>query len=180
MFLWLKISSWYWMLMIRFVLSVLNISILSRVFQPLLLIPLLPSFINLSQTATFLWFNFKINVCNPCLTDFWLDPWFHDIPLAKTPTYFNMHDSLDSLSFGNFFRMTTKFFQLLKHLWAQMLLWIGCIRFILTYPQVVIGFGSLNTLMPPWFLLFILFSMIVPLEILLGLVGVKFGNWRFL
>lgn len=34
-------------------------------------------FKSLSQTSISLGFNFKINVCNPHVTDLWLDPWLH-------------------------------------------------------------------------------------------------------
>lgn len=56
----------------------------------------------ITHTTEKLVFNFKLNICNPSLTSLWDDPWLHDILVAKKPTSFNMHDSLDSLTIEDF------------------------------------------------------------------------------
>lgn len=51
----------------------------------------------ISQSTVTMGFNFKINICNPNSTSLWNDPWIHDVPLAKKPTFFRMHESMESL-----------------------------------------------------------------------------------
>lgn len=41
-------------------------------------------------------------MCNPNLSDIWSDPWIHDIPLAKKPTFFNINESMENLSILDF------------------------------------------------------------------------------
>lgn len=46
-------------------------------------------------------YNFKINICNPSLTNIWENPWILDIPLAKKPTFLNMQEPFESLLLGD-------------------------------------------------------------------------------